>query len=409
MTRFFPILALLAGVVLLAGCVPQVREPRDAVGAYNTSGGAARANSYGSLNVPPLDVLRERSLRGGLRGGVQGSPLEIGQRIAVLVGGEGRIPPTLALVQRDSTVWSVTLDRNDAPLASLAADSVGTIYTITVGGVLRAVSTEGKVLWSRETMAGATGIAVPAPLLALADGVIAANTRGEVQRFDRTGRSLWRTSCGASLLDAPAASPAFGVVLSVTHNDYTLSDTLIALDPATGARRWTRPLSGERIVAGPVLVDEHVLVGVQRQRPSGAFAAALVALDRRGAVVWERPLRLTPRGIAADSGLIAVSCSGTSLDHAGGVLVGFDAAGGERWHREFESGLPSAPALTDQRLFLYALRDGRAGLYTLTRDGAIERFASMNRVPESRAAITLSAAGELLLGALELPSLVVGG
>lgn len=408
MTHRISLLASLLSFLAL-GCVPEYPEPRDPVGAYNASGGATRANSYPGIVVPPFEVVRERQLKSGLHGGVQCAPLEIDRRVVVITGGEGRIPPMLAFLTRDSLLWKLPFDDKDPPLPSLAADSVGTIYTITLSGVLRATSLEGKMLWSHPTMGQGEGIAVPSPVLALADGAIAANTRGEVQRFDRSGRSLWKGSFGASISDPPAASPALGVVLALTHNDYDLSDTLVALDPATGARRWTRPLIGGRIVAGPALVGERVLVGVQRQKETGAFAPSLMAVDSKGTVSWERPLPLTPRGICADTGLIAVACSGTSLDHAGGALVGLDMGGREVWRRGFESGLPSAPAITGQRLFIFALRDGRAGIYAIARDGTIERFASLDRVPEVRGAITLSAAGELLLAALQVPSLVMGG
>jgi outer membrane protein assembly factor BamB len=395
--------------ITATGCGGRGGSASDALGAYNTLGGAARANDFSRSGAPPVSSLVPTSFP-ALKGGLLGPPLEIPLGRMALIARADTVA-VLAVIYRDSLLWSFRFPVDEYPMQGIAADSAGTIYTISTRGLLRAFSPDGKPLWSRETQEDlpADRFVVPAPLLATADGVVAGNSFGGITRFDRSGRRIWHGVRGAAI-DAPfAADPALGLVTGLTHNSYDMADTLLLLDLATGAPRWSRPMQGGRIVAGPVLAGSLIVVGEALRGDDEHRSPFVTAFGRDGRQLWRVPLLLMPRGIAADNaGNLYVACSGAGREANGGAILSLDTTGRKRWEVSLESGIPAAPAISADWIYFISRRDGRTGLFTYGHDGVFRNFLSINILPDVHAQSTISSFGELILAGLDQPAILRG-
>ena len=201
-----------------------------------------------------------------------------------------------------------------------------------------------------------------------------------------------------------------GLVVGLTHNSYDMADTLLLLDPATGTERWARPMQGGRIVAGPVIAGSLIVVGEATRGDDEHRAPFTTAFGRDGKQRWRVPLLLMPRGIAADNvGSVYVACSGAGQEANGGAIVSLDTTGKKRWDVSLESGIPAAPSLSTDWVYFVSRRDGRTGLFTYGRDGVFRNFLAINVLPDVHAQSTISSFGELILAALDQPTLLRGG
>jgi outer membrane protein assembly factor BamB len=107
-----------------------------------------------------------------------------------------------------------------------------------------------------------------------------------VRAFDATnGQVRWSTPLGTSQFGDELSAVANGLVYVVGHPE-SGSDSIVALDAATGAVRWRltppEPGSGPVRVLGPVVVDGPLaFVAASTSMRSGIYA-----VDRAGQVVW---------------------------------------------------------------------------------------------------------------------------
>jgi outer membrane protein assembly factor BamB len=193
-------------------------------------------------------------------------------------------------------VWATRAGRR---LTGALTAEDGTLYGGGVDRKVYAVDLEsGAIRWS----ARLAGI-VAGGVLVSGDTVYAASTRpqGRIYAFDRaTGRKLWQA--GAGLVSAPLALVDRMLLASTQRGE------LVALDPASGARKWRRRTGPARIAPIPGRPGELIVT-----TPDSLFRIAVAdgTVRRRvrapGAVVspW---LRLGDRlvGGTADSLVVAV-------------------------------------------------------------------------------------------------------
>jgi outer membrane protein assembly factor BamB len=208
----------------------------------------------------------------------------------------------------------------------------------------------GRTLWRFEPPGASRVHAAPF------GGVLVAGTdAGLLYGLDAAGRLVWRIGAPGPILRPPLA--AAGLCVAAAGTDPGAA--LLAVDPATGARRWEAPLDvaggaavlpwGRRIaVAGTVAGDPIVsavdlggsaawtvappLAGALGAATAGALlvlrdaAGALVALGRDGAVAWSRP---APAGVAPGRAAPPAVIRGTVIAVAGDALHALDARTGE--------------------------------------------------------------------------------
>lgn len=406
MRLFLLVLIVFSGV--LAGCGPGTAPAHDPYGAYNTLGGAHRDNDFSGLDAIPVENLTVMEFP-SLSGGLLAPPLELsGGRMALLARSD--TATTLAIILRDSVLCRYRFSQGEYPFPMLAADT-GLVYAITTRGELHAVDMEGAVRWKKGTFQGlaADRIVVPAAPLAFGDGVVVGNSAGGLMRFDRTGRQIWNVQRGASLGSFLAGDPGLGLVAGLTHNSYELTDSVSLIDPATGSARWTKPLPEGRLIYGPIIVGNLIVVGAASRDTNELRVPYLAAFRSDGSVAWRYALSLLPRGISADAeGNIYASCAGTRENAIGGALLSMDSAGRRRWEINFESGTPAPPLVTASYVYVITRNQGRTGLFTYSRDGAYANFVSIHMHPDVLATMMLSSSGEVFMAGVDQAVLLRG-
>ncbi len=187
-------------------------------------------------------------------------------------------------------------------------------------------------------------------------GVLAVGAdTGLLYGLDAAGRVLWRLRAPGPVLRAPIA--AGGLCLALAAADP--GTALLAVDPATGARRWEAPLDaapgaapcawGRRIAVAGTFGGDPIVTALERsgapawtaapplEGPIAAAAAgpllvvragsgALVALGRDGAPRWSRP---APPDHAVSRGPPPAVARGTVISAAGDGIQALDARTGE--------------------------------------------------------------------------------
>jgi outer membrane protein assembly factor BamB len=208
----------------------------------------------------------------------------------------------------------------------------------------------GRTLWRFEPP-GATRVHA-APF----GGVLVAGTdAGVLYGLDAGGRLVWRLGGPGPILRPPLAA-AGRCVATAGADPGTI---LLALDPATGERRWEAPLDaaggavvlawGRRIAVAGTVAGDPIVTAVDRDGvaawtvapplagPVGAAAAspllvvrdaagALAALGGDGAVAWSRP---APAAAVVPRAAPPAVIRGTVIAAAGDALHAVDARTGD--------------------------------------------------------------------------------
>jgi outer membrane protein assembly factor BamB len=183
------------------------------------------------------------------------------------------------------------LGKGDGPRAtpSLAG---GKVYTLGVSGILTCVDLKGgKKLWQRDlardyTMRkGFFGVGT-SPLVEGERLLVNVGAEGAgIVAFDRhTGRELWKATDHEASYSSPIAANIDGVRMAL----FFTREGLVALDPATGAvrfsKRWRSRINASVNAAAPVLLPgDHLFLSA-----SYGTGAVLLRLSRDGAKeVWK--------------------------------------------------------------------------------------------------------------------------
>jgi outer membrane protein assembly factor BamB len=236
----------------------------------------------------------------------------------------------------------------------------------------------GRTLWRFEPP-GASRLHV-APF----GGVLAVGTdAGLLYGLDAVGRLVWRLRAPGPVLRPPLAAAGRCLVLAAAGS----GAALLAVDPATGERRWEAPLDpagasallpwGRRVAIAGTVAGDPIVTAVDRNGAAawtvapplagaiGAAAAgtllvvrdaagALAALGRDGGVRWSRP---APAGAAGARAAPPAVVRGTVIAAAGDALHAVDARTGEL--------VATIPASAPVRL----LADGALAVAALDADG----------------------------------------
>lgn len=359
-------------------------------------GGPEHAGSIADAIAPPLQVAWSTAIGGTL---ALGTPVIAGDTVIVATT-DRAAGDAGGLVALDLATGAVRW-RATTPYPITAAPAVdGDVVVATLGdGEVRAFSlADGAPRWQHAIAAGVDSLAASlwAPPV-IADGVVYAGVEGRFEALDAaTGEPVWSIAQHPAYpwlgsLAAPAVSgdlvlasfgrddgvTAFrtatgdlrwqmsGVVavnaapVIVNGVAYVASATgdVVALDVATGLRRWTRSLVdggfdwAYAITAAPAYADGRLYVPTQWN--------ALVALDATtGAELWRATTPGGPLELAhyrsAQPGFAAspiVTGGVVWIGRPDGVLVALAASDGhELWSTQLGAPLLSAPAPADDAL-----------------------------------------------------------
>jgi outer membrane protein assembly factor BamB len=195
------------------------------------------------------------------------------------------------------------------PGAALALPR-GPLVVVEPGAVTGIDPGSGRTLWRFEPPGAARIGAAPF------GGVLAVGAdTGVAYGLDAAGRVLWRLRAPGPVLRAP--SPAGGVCLFLAAADP--GTALLAVEPATGVRRWEAPLD--------VGAGASVCAWGRRLAVAGTVGGEplVVALGRGGALAWtvSPPLDAPVAAVAAGALLVARAGSG--------ALVALGRDGAPRW------------------------------------------------------------------------------
>jgi outer membrane protein assembly factor BamB len=237
-----------------------------------------------------------------------------------------------------------------APPTAAVALARGPVILVERGAATGLDPSSGRTLWrfeppgaARLSAAGFGGV------------LVAGADTGILYGLDAAGRVLWRLAAPGPITRPPLASA--GLCLSLSAADP--GTALLAVDPASGARRWEAPLDvapgaapcawGRRIAVAGTVGGDPIVIALERSGASawtvaptldgpvaaaaaGALlvvrdaAGALAAIRRDGSTAWSRP---APAGQSAPGGPPPAIARGTVIAAAADGLQALDARSGE--------------------------------------------------------------------------------
>ncbi len=171
-------------------------------------------------------------------------------------------------VRREAEVGS-SLDREDRPLDAPIACSEGVLVVARAERVTALGAEDLRTRW--ET--GLDGPVIASPVVS-GGRVFVGTSRGLTALRLADGAGEWTYAAAYGVGAAPLVTG--GTIYACVGNE-----AVVALDPATGARRWERRCAAGR--AAPALAGDRVIVGVR--------SSEVLALDpSTGAVAWRVPV-----------------------------------------------------------------------------------------------------------------------
>jgi outer membrane protein assembly factor BamB len=340
-----------AGPALSLGRSSLVAAGREAVVCLDLATGARRWTAPGVAWAHPVP--------GGL---LVAEP----DRLAILRAGSGRL--------RWTRPWS------GAPVSGVVALAPGPLCAVEPGAVTGLDPRTGATLW-RFAVAGA------ARTWALAFGgvLVAGSDAGLLYGLGPEGRLLWRVRAPGPLSRAPSAGA--GACLAIA--EAASGTILLAVDPASGVRRFETPLELMPSAAPFAWGRRLVVPGTVGGDP------AVTVLERSGTPAWTAAPALAgaPSAVAVGARLV--------VRDAAGALLCLERDGAVGWSR---AGLPGAaflPAHPAPAVARGAVVSAGEGALCVSL-GTGELLAALPGVHAARLAVT----SELVIAALDATGLL---
>ncbi|BDG07724.1 outer membrane protein assembly factor BamB family protein [Anaeromyxobacter paludicola] len=207
--------------------------------------------------------------------------------------------------------WRLTLGGGAEPVVAAARMEAGPVLLLTGGSLLALDPARGGVSWRLERPAAP--LASVAAFGALA---VAAGSSGTLYGVERGGRVAWRVHAPAPLVEPPGAWE--GALVALCRGDR--DGYALALDPATGRRRFEAPLQFSPQGA-PLPVARLLAV-------AGAVAGdpVVAAVDPGGGVAWT-----TAPGLAGGAPALSPLGDGLVAKGSEGALAALSPDGATRW------------------------------------------------------------------------------
>jgi outer membrane protein assembly factor BamB len=249
-------------------------------------------------------------------------------------GGIVRSSPTIV----DGTVY-IGAHCQSAECAQFTPDEA-------VGELLALDLATGELLWSFETTAGI--VATPA---VAENAVFTGASTGELTALDRaTGETLWSYAADALISSSPA-------VVDGTIYLGDVRGTFHAVDAVSGTAEWTHESEQTRnFPSSPAVDEETVYIGGNYD---GATSAGVLAFDRSGGLDWST--NLSSAGRVGSSPLVLDDhvYIGVHGSDAEGGFYGVRTDGTESWSMSVAGeGVGASPAVVDGSL-VFAAVNGR--------------------------------------------------
>ncbi len=320
---------------------------------------------------------------------------------------------TLLYTKNEAITKKVTLNNGARALSAMVADATDNIYVLGNDGAVHSATFDAQIRFATPCFEKTQILSAMTPLIQN-DGVVFGVVKkkgGEIVKIDFDGKILWRQSTPLTPLGTCAATTmnADGmIVIGLTFDDDTASDSLIALDNS-GIRRHSFNIAGMRIIAHPVVIPAttgagyNILVGGMTNS-DGKRLAVLHNMSSTGGTNWSKSLPMLPTGIAvAGDGTIIVKGFNSTLAGQESMIVAFDAQGKELWRLSLENtSIDTPPMISSSSIAIVGTQAQTMGVYFLNRaTGKVLNVVSLHEAPIVNAQPMVDADGGLIFSGAE--------
>ena len=421
--RFFALVLL---SLLLVSFVPgqRARRPSEAQGRSDWPDwrGPARNGTSQETNLPTSWSLKGENVLWTAPYGGRSGPIVLGDRLIIqnAVGKDATEQERIMCFNADTgkTLWEYRFNvfLSDVPKhrvgwpSPVGDPTTGNIYAMGVGGLLIALSNDGKLLWERSvgedfglwtTHGGRTNSPIIEGDLIIVSGPTEgwgdqAQRRHRFIAFDkRTGEAVWVSSPGGRPYDTtyapPIATEINGTRLIITGAG---DGAVHAMKPQTGEPVWRFEMAKRGINTGVVLKDNLAIVSHSEENLDTSEMGLLAAIDAgsKGAIPKEQ-VKWQVKGF--QGGFSSPVIDGDRLYQIdnGANLFAFDVRTGKQlWIQNLGTIQKASPVLADGKLYVGT----ESGKFFILKPGAdkceILSSVELGSGPEGHEQVIASAA-----------------
>lgn len=372
--------------------------------SYNIFGGISRNSNfsdYDSFNETMVmkEELKKRRRFNEVQDGVIVPVLPIFYNDTFLATAEGSV---IRAVDQQIK-WRQYLDNGAIAAGNLCADKDENLYVFANDGALYSFSGSGERRWKLPLVLSQKFLRI-SDLLAMPDGIIVGFS-GEISKISFDGKVLWRYNSTLSPTKTFAADSDGNIVVSMTHEDFNATDSLIILSP-TGNLLTSIGFENTRLIKSPILSQDKIYVGGFRQTKE-ARIPIIFCLSAKKKLIWEKELPIAPLGISSDNADNIYVCGfNAGIGEPMSFVLCFNAEGKELWRQSYECSISTPISVGKEQLTFTVSKGKKSAVYFIRKDGTFSSVLSLHDMPIMNLQSAVDPSGNLVFGATEELSII---
>lgn len=234
--------------------------------------------------------------------------------------------------------------------------------------------------------------------------IYSASSNYGLKVYNDEGKKLYSIEINNLLKDF-AISDEGTIYLSTSQDDYTISDTLFAIE--NGKVKFKKSVEG-RLYTAPICFKNEIIVPVLFQIKGDNFIRIL-RLDNNGNLISKVETNIITKYISADSkGDIYTVSSNAGLGQQVSYLNKYDKQGKKLWSLVVDIDVNSPLLVCDDALAFCGERNRATGLFYVDKNnGKLLSSMSLSNVPEHSLVPVYKNSGGILLGATNTNGLII--
>lgn len=372
--RINTLTTIFLSLIFLVSCVPEVSFEGNPVNQY---GGVGRTNSYeewGKFYRSTYFIDEFRSCPD--KSGAIASPFLLTSKKMLVPNASGSV----VCLENRTFKWIIALDSGDVVASAMCADPSQNSYLIGLSGIIYSISPDGKIRWKKKLVDTLTKYSLFSDLLAQKDGIIAASNDGTIAKFDFNGNVIWKKKYALSPLKTFSAMESGKIILSLSHNEFGASDTIVCLS-TDGKELWKTGFPYMRLIRNSSVYKNRIVQPATERRGVNNLNLALV-LDTNGVIINRIETAISPRfvSISRDEDIyLAGFNSGVASEHSG--VLCYDKSFNLKWQIFIPVAVSSPIMIGKDRIAFFGQQEHSSGVYFLRKDGIYESMTSLSDAP----------------------------
>lgn len=347
----------------------------------NLYGNSGRDNDYSDFGDLSKKTVSHIEYKASDISGASSIPISFNDnRIAVQT-----IKGSLIMLNSNGVDWEYKLPENQRVVSGMCADPKHNIYMLTEDGNIISVDQQGNQRWQKnfsKLIKNECSYPIYSDLLATDKGIYAAVSCGTLAMYDFSGNLIWQYHTELSLPKTFCADENSNIYITVSHNSFNMTDTLVALD-RNGKIKWQKSFQGTRLVRIPVFSNGKLYISGLYNTADNRYSRIYCINPEDATEIWSYEMNVLPMYLSADSEKnIYIAGFNSGIGESISALYKVDSLGKLIWKNHIKSKVEAPMIVGDELLGVVSFKREGAGLHFFSReDGQLKYDFPLNNYP----------------------------